>query len=101
MNPSYIFICVPASAIWTLTDTGKYCPDGTYDYRRSLGDCKIHCEANGAKRLTFEYYDRYDSHLCRCCPNYSKLSVVSGNNQIYTILGKYMYLPTRKWCRNV
>ena len=80
--------------VWTLTETGKYCPDSILDYdlRDSLDDCKKHCETNGAKRLTF-----YTDNSCRCCTASSELLVSGNNGQIYTLLGKYIYLPTRNW----
>ena len=97
VTKNYISICVTAPDFWTLTETRKYCPDTIlhYDIRDSLYDCKKHCETNGAKRLTF-----YTDNSCRCCTASSELLVSGNNGQIYTLLGKYIYLPTRNWCPN-
>ena len=89
-NTNYNANCVTALA-WTLTETGKYCPDTiSKDTRDSLGDCKTHCETNGANRLTF-----FPNNYCRCCTASSALLVDDYNNgNIYSLKGNYMYLAT-------
>ena len=99
INTNHILIC--AAEVWTLTGTGELCPDTiSFTSRDSLGDCKTHCEANGARRLTF--FPKFDAldPLCRCCTASSELWSYDNDSQTYTLLGKYMYLPTTNWCQN-
>ena len=79
--------------LWTLTETGKYCPETICKaYRDSLDDCKRYCETNGARRLTVGSYN-----YCSCCTASSKLLMTDDNVDVYTLQGKYMYLPTKNW----
>ena len=92
------FNYVTSLGIWTLTETGTYCDDSiSTSTRDNLFDCKTHCEMVGSKRLTFSF-----NKYCRCCDPSSRLLAYIGSRiaQIYTLPGKYMYLPTKTWCRN-
>jgi len=79
---------VTCSDPWILEETGKYCPDaisfpnwGSNAF--SLGECKTHCEADGAETLTF-YPDNTN---CRCCTASSELlESSSSDSQIYTAI---------------
>ena len=96
-HPTPLFIQIISLARWSLTEAGKYCRDSRSEgYRHSLGDCQTYCEANGAERLAIN-----KGNYCRCCTASSDLMVAdwSSNYQIYTLLGKYMYLASTNWCR--
>jgi len=79
--------CNLCTEVWTLTGTGELCPDTiSFTSRDSLGDCKTHCEANGARRLTF--FPKFDAldPLCRCCTASSELWSYPNDSQTYTLL---------------
>ena len=105
---NYIFDCVAAVGSWTMTAEGKFCRETiAEDFKDGLVVCEAYCEENGAKTLSFNTVanTNYDQYYCRCCTESSELKDAScyehSCNQMYTLLGKYMYLASTNWFRNI
>ena len=105
---NYIFDCVAAVGSWTMTEEGKFCRETiAEDFKDGLVVCEAYCEENGAKTLSFNTVanTNYDQYYCRCCTESSELKDAScyehSCNQMYTLLGKYMYLASTNWFRNI
>ena len=86
---------------------GKYCRETiAEDFKNGLVACKAYCKENGAKTLSFNTVPNYSygTNYCRCCTESSELKDASCDehscNQMYTLLGKYMYLASTNWFRN-
>ena len=70
---------------WILTEKGMYClAIVVIDTKDSLYECKIYCETNGAKQLT--YYATGTTN-CLCCTIFSEL-VQSRDHEakVYTLV---------------
>ena len=95
INTNHILNYVSSLDVWSLTETGKTCPDiiSNSKFTDGLDDCKTYCESNGAKRLAF----RSRTNYCRCCTASSEL-LVSSSGHIYTLQGNYNLFPTTNWC---
>ena len=90
-----------------MTEEGKFCRETiAEDFKDGLVVCEAYCEENGAKTLSFNTVanTNYDQYYCRCCTESSELKDAScyehSCNQMYTLLGKYMYLASTNWFRN-
>ena len=86
---------------------GKYCRETiAEDFKDGLVACQAYCKENGAKTLSFNTVPNYSygTNYCRCCTESSELKDASCDehscNQMYTLLGKYMYLASTNWFRN-
>ena len=86
---------------------GKYCRETiAEDFKDGLVACQAYCKENGAKTLSFNTVPNYSygTNYCRCCTESSELKDASCDehscNQMYTLLGKYMYLASANWFRN-
>ena len=89
ISVNYVSINLNSKDRWTLTTTGKYCPDTKGEgYENSLSDCKTYCMQTGARKLAY-----HTTSYCRCCTENSILNYYP-NAEIYELTGTNVYSNT-------